>query len=153
MLRQGFGYLERPKVLKMNKSKFRSLSPFISSTKPIFQCQIIIFRKREKAAATSSPVAAAAAAPIVPPQNAIRNGSAYNSIQTNGFTNRVAVVNGTVPVPRQYIRNYSPQQQYHQINSFQSPHHQQMAAYHDPSEIIRLPRGPDGTSAGFMLKR
>lgn len=109
---------------------------------------------REKAAATVSPVATAA--PIVPPQNAIRNGLAYNSNQTNGFSNRVAA-NGTGPIgnnsPRQYNRNYSPQQQYHQINNFQSPHHHQMVAYQVPPEIIRLPRGPDGTSAGFMLKR
>lgn len=113
-----------------------------------------ISNNREKGATAVSPVVTAA--PIVPPQNAIRNGLAYNSNQTNGFSNRV-VVNGTGPVginnPRQYIRNYSPQQQYHQINNFQSPHHHQMAAYQVPPEVIRLPRGPDGTSAGFMLKR
>lgn len=55
--------------------------------------------------------------------------------------------------PRQHNRNYSPQQQYHQINNFQLSQQQQMAVYQVPPEIIRLPRGPDGTSAGFMLKR
>lgn len=78
----------------------------------------------------------------------------------NGYSNRNAVSNTTIRA--QFVRN-SQQQQYSSYQQQQQPPpplYSQQPSFQIPPDmrqlednvIIRLPRGPDGSS-GFMLKR
>lgn len=78
---------------------------------------------------------------------------ATNQNIVNGYSNRTPVGTSSGAI----IRN---QHQIQQYNSYQPSHHQQQQIAFQISpemrrideNVIRLPRGPDGTS-GFMLKR